>query len=75
MIETMPIYIKFDEIDRLMELRGIRSRAALSKQAGFSRQHLYKIEHKHIDPRLGTISKICDILKCQPGDILENSPE
>lgn len=38
--------------------------------------YLSKMKNGHISAiRFSTLAAICDVLKCQPGDILEYSPE
>ena len=40
------------------------------------RADLSKMKNGHISAiRFSTLAAICDVLKCQPGDILEYSPE
>lgn len=43
---------------------------------GVANVNLSKMKNGHISAiRFSTLAAICDVLKCQPGDILEYSPE
>ena len=64
------IELNFDVIKRLMTVRGIKNREALSKLADISPAGLYKLFNKKHDPSLPVLSQLCKVLKCQPGDIL-----
>ena len=48
----------------------------LSARVGVANVNLSKMKNGHISAiRFSTLAAICDVLKCQPGDILEYSPE
>ena len=66
----MPIVLIWDEIERLMELRGIPSRDALASSARISKSSLYKMSKGHFQPSMANLGKICGTLQCQPGDLL-----
>lgn len=68
---TMPIKILWSEVTRLMDLRGINSRDELAGLADIHRVNLYKISKKNVEPSLKTLAKLCSVLRCQPGDLLE----
>jgi len=61
--------IKYDKLLRLMEQRGITS-YTMKKENIIGQATFKKIkEGGDIDTR--TIDKLCKLLQCQPGDILE----
>ena len=66
----MAIEFKWFEVERLMELRGIKSREKLAVKAGIHGQNLYKIATGQNHPSLTTLGKLCHVLVCQPGDLL-----
>lgn len=48
----------------------------LSEKVGVANVNLSKMKNGHISAiRFSTLAAICDVLQCQPGDILEYSPE
>ena len=65
--------IKYDKLIKLMKGNGITSYTL--KKDKIIGQATYKkiMEGGDIDTR--TIAKMCELLKCQPGDILEYTPE
>lgn len=65
--------IKYDKLIALMRDRGITSYTL--KRDNIIGQATYKkiMEGGDIDTR--TIAKLCKLLECQPGDILEYVPE
>lgn len=67
----MPIKILWSEVTRLMDLRGINSRDELAGLADIHRVNLYKISKENVEPSLKTLAKLCSVLRCQPGDLLE----
>ena len=67
----MPIILTWSEIERLMELRGIRSRDALATSAQISKSTLYKMSKGLFQPSMTNLGKICQVLRCQPGDLLQ----
>ena len=71
----MPIVLLWEEIKRLMELRGISSRDDLARKTGIERSNLYKIAKGNIQPSLRSLGKICKVLQCQPGDLLKFVPD
>ena len=59
-------------LDRVMADRKI----SLSEKVGVSNVNLSKMKTGKISAiRFSTLEAICDALDCQPGDILEYSPE
>ena len=64
---------KYDKLIKLMKDNGITSYTL--KKDKIIGQATYKkiMEGGDIDTR--TIAKMCELLKCQPGDILEYTPE
>ena len=72
----MPIILRLDRMmaDRKMSLNE------LSEKVGVANVNLSKIKNGHVSAiRFSTLDAICDVLDCQPGDILEyqrvKSPE
>lgn len=64
----MPIILR---LDRVMADRKI-SLNHLAEQVGISHVNLSKIKTGKISAiRFSTLEAICDVLDCQPGDILE----
>jgi len=65
--------IKYDKLIKLMQDNGITSYTL--KKDKIIGQATYKkiMEGGDIDTR--TIAKMCELLNCQPGDILEYIPE
>ena len=68
----MPIIMR---LDRVMADRKI-SLKELSEKVGVANVNLSKIKTGKIsDIRFSTLEAICDVLDCQPGDILEYTRE
>lgn len=62
-------------LDRVMADRKM-SLNELSARVGVANVNLSKMKNGHISAiRFSTLAAICDVLNCQPGDILEYSPE
>ena len=64
----MPIIIRLDRVmlDRKMTL------VELSRRVGITNVNLSKLKTGKVSAiRLSTLESICDVLDCQPGDILE----
>ena len=62
-------------LDRVMAVRKM-SLNELSARVGVANVNLSKMKNGHISAiRFSTLAAICDDLKCQPGDIMEYSPE
>ena len=65
--------IKYDKLLKMMESQGITS-YTLKRDNIIGQATLKKIkEGGDIDTR--TIAKLCKLLSCQPGDIMEYIPE
>ena len=68
----MPIILRLDRVmaDRKMSLNE------LSERVGVANVNLSKLKNGHVSAiRFSTLEAICDVLDCQPGDILEFRPE
>ncbi|MFG6368084.1 MAG: helix-turn-helix transcriptional regulator [Lachnospiraceae bacterium] len=68
----MPIIMRLDRVmaDRKMSLKE------LSEKVGVANVNLSKIKTGKISAiRFSTLEAICDVLDCQPGDILEYKRE
>jgi len=64
----MPIILR---LDRVMADRKI-SLNQLSERVGVANVNLSKLKNGHVSAiRFSTLEAICDVLDCQPGDILE----
>ena len=64
----MPIILRLDRVmaDRKMSLNE------LSEKVGVANVNLSKLKNGHVSAiRFSTLEAICDVLECQPGDILE----
>ena len=64
----MPIILRLDRVmaDRKMSLNE------LSERVGVANVNLSKLKNGHVSAiRISTLEAICDVLDCQPGDILE----
>ena len=58
-------------LDRVMADRKI-SLNELSERVGVANVNLSKLKNGHVSAiRFSTLEAICDVLDCQPGDILE----
>ena len=68
----MPIILR---LDRVMADRKI-SLNELSEKVGVANVNLSKLKNGHVSAiRFSTLEAICDVLDCQPGDILEYVPD
>ena len=64
----MPIILRLDRVmaDRKMSLNE------LSEKVGVANVNLSKLKNGHVSAiPFSTLEAICDVLDCQPGDILE----
>lgn len=64
----MPIILRLDRVmaDSKMSLNE------LSEKVGVANVNLSKLKNGHVSAiRFSTLEAICDVLDCQPGDILE----
>ena len=64
----MPIILRLDRVmaDRKMSLNE------LSEKVGIANVNLSKLKNGRVSAvRFSTLEAICDVLDCQPGDILE----
>ncbi|CCJ05964.1 helix-turn-helix transcriptional regulator [Methylocystis sp. SC2] len=68
----MPIIVN---LDVMLAKRKMRSRD-LAQQIGIAEQNVSLLKSGKVKGvRFDTLEKICDILQCQPGDILEYRPD
>lgn len=68
----MPIITR---LDRVMADRKI-SVNELSRLVGITPVNISRMRTGHIRAvRFSTLEKMCEVLQCQPGDLLEYSPE
>ena len=62
-------------LDRVMADRKM-SLNELSEKVGVANVNLSKLKNGHISAiRFSTLIAICEVLHCQPGDILEYAPD
>ena len=66
----MPLDFLWNEVERLMDIRGIPNRDVLAEKAGIHSSNLYKISKGEVKPSFAALGKICLALRCQPGDLL-----
>ena len=60
----------------LSQLRRRRFEAGLTQdelaaRVGVSRYAISQIEQKHVQPRVTTIRRLAEVLKCAPSDLME----
>lgn len=58
----------------VMEKRGVRYQAEISRLTGLSENTLTKVRRRH-SFRHDTLDALCRALDCQPGDLLEYIPD
>ena len=69
---TMPIIVN---LDVMLARRKMRSRE-LAERIGIAEQNVSLLKSGKVKGvRFDTLEKICEILQCQPGDILEYRPD
>ena len=71
-VSKMPIILRLDRVmaDRKMSLNE------LSERVGVANVNLSKLKNGKVSAiRFSTLEAICDVLDCQPGDILEYKKE
>ena len=66
--------IKYDKLVAELEQRGITSYTLKAKYNNIIGQATYKKIKEGGDIDTRTIAKLCELLNCQPGDILEYVP-
>ena len=67
----MPIVVK---LDVMLAQRKMRSRE-LAERIGISEQNLSLLKSGKVrGVRFETLAAICEVLQCQPGDLLEFAP-
>ena len=68
----MPIVVN---LDVMLAKRKVRSRD-LAEQVGITEQNISLLKSGKVKGvRFDTLEKICAVLQCQPGDILEYRPD
>ena len=61
-------------LDVMLAMRKMRSRE-LAEHVGITEQNISLLKSGKVKGiRFETLAKICEVLDCQPGDILEASP-
>jgi putative transcriptional regulator len=67
----MPIIVN---LDVMLAKRKMRSKD-LAERIGITEQNLSLLKSGKVKGvRFDTLNKICEVLKCQPGDLLEHRP-
>ena len=67
----MPIIVN---LDVMLAKRKMRSKE-LAERIGITEQNLSLLKSGKVKGvRFDTLNKICEVLKCQPGDLLEHRP-
>jgi len=67
----MPIRIRFDEV---LAAKGMKARQ-VAAAIGVSETHLSLFRSGKVrGVRFATLARICAVLECQPGDLLEYEP-
>jgi putative transcriptional regulator len=67
--------IKYDKLIAMLEKKGITSYTLKSKYNNIIGQATFKKIKEGGDIDTRTIAKLCKLLNCQPGDILEYSDD
>ena len=67
--------IKYDKLIAMLEEKGITSYTLKSKYNNIIGQATFKKIKEGGDIDTRTIAKLCKLLNCQPGDILEYSDD
>ena len=68
----MPIQINLDVVLARRKIKG----KALAAEVGITEQNLSMLRTGKVKGvRFSTLEKICEVLECQPGDILEYLPD
>jgi putative transcriptional regulator len=68
----MPIVVN---LDVMLARRKMRSKE-LSERIGITEQNVSALKSGRVrGVRFDTLDKICEVLQCQPGDILEYRPD
>ena len=62
-------------LDVMLAMRKMRSRE-LAERVGITEQNISLLKSGKVKGiRFETLAKICEVLECQPGDILEYRPD
>ena len=68
----MPIVVN---LDVMLARRKMRSRE-LAEQVGITEQNISLLKSGKVrGVRFDTLARICEVLQCQPGDLLEYRPD
>ena len=68
----MPIIVN---LDVMLAKRKMRSKE-LAERIGITEQNLSLLKSGKVrGVRFETLAKICEVLQCQPGDLLEHAPD
>ena len=68
----MPIIVN---LDVMLARRKMRSKE-LAERIGITEQNLSLLKSGKVrGVRFETLAKICEVLQCQPGDLLEHAPD
>jgi DNA-binding Xre family transcriptional regulator len=72
MNENMNGYISFEKLWKLIDKKGLNKQYLINN--GIHKATIYKLDRNET-VTTETISKLCSILKCQPGQIMEQVEE
>lgn len=62
-------------LDEIMDAKGI-SVSELAREVGISRANMSNLKFGHVRAiRFSTLDRICEVLECQPGDLLKFEKE
>ena len=81
MEHTVPLKFRWDEVVKLMDVRGIKTLGELADKTKINRSNLYKMSRSDDDysdkvkPSFASVEKLCRVLDCQPGDLLRFEPD
>ena len=65
-----PIALNWNEVERRMELRDIPSLDALARQGDLPGTTLYQLSRGLSQISTPDLARLCEVLRCQPGDLL-----
>ncbi len=66
----MPLQFLWSEVERLMDIRGIAHREDLARLTNIHSTNLHKLSKGTNKPSFAALGKLCQALRCQPGDLL-----
>ena len=67
--------IKYDKMIAKLEAAGLTSGHKIRKSGLMGQATYYNLINGHATFSMNTIDRICNMLKCQPGELMEWVPE